>query len=905
MSRHSSFRTRSVAFAALASLLAASTASGGAAAGDPGSGPAAQSTVTKATLGNGLRVVIVRNPLAPVVSTNMTYLVGSRDDPSDVPGMAHAQEHMMFRGTKNLSTAELGTLATALGGSFNAETSDTLTQFEFNVPATDLDAVFRVESDRMRDVLDAQSEWATERGAIEQEVLADETHPGADLFRDAKALAFAGTTYAHDGVGTRAAFDRLTGDRLKQFWSQWYAPNNAVFVIAGDVDPDKTLAMVRARFDAIPKKDVPAHAAAHFAPVRRTMFRRPSSLVYPLAVVGYRMPGVGDADFLPSYLLQLVLDSSRGPLHNLVDSGEALDGSWLSEPYVPGAQLGFATAALRPGADPVAMTQRLEQILHGYAANGVPRELFETTQRHAIADQELSRNSISSLAGDWATTIALDDEPSIEREQQLLAGVTLADVDRVAKKYFSPAHAILGALTPSATASQDSAPEAPSQHSEKPLAVQPAVTQLPPWAAALVDHVVVPEDRPMPVATTLPNGMRLVVEPESISDSVFVYGNVRTNRFIQEPQGQEGVASLLSTLFEYGSEKRERSAFVRAADDLDTEISTGTRFAVQTTSHSFDRAVDLLAEGELHPRFDETTFESSRSRAVQELETTLGGTAYVIARRTAEKLLPEGDPELREETPRGMASLSLADVRSYYDKTFRPDLTTIVVIGNVTVAAAQAAVARAFGGWHAEGAPPSLDLPRVQQNAAADVRLSPPASRQDNGILQEMLETDRGDPAYYALQLGNAILGGGSGGPEQSRLFRDIRQNAGLAYSIGSELSADRTRARFEISYASLPSNEARIASLSIADVEKMRTDVPGSFELDLAKASIVRRSIVDDGAIEGVGAELLGAASDGMPLDQGTLDARAFVATTGTAVRDAMAKYVHPDRFVHVVIGP
>jgi zinc protease len=868
-------------------------------------GAPAEGSVTKVTLANGLRVVIVRNPLAPVVSTDMAYDVGSRDDPSDVPGMAHAQEHMMFRGTKNLSTAELGTLATALGGNFNAETGDTLTQFEFTVPANDLDAILRVESDRMRDVLDAQSEWQTERGAIEQEVLADETHPGADLFRDAKALAFAGTTYAHDGVGTRAAFDRLTGPRLKEFWKKWYAPNNAVFVIAGDVDPAQTIAAVRARFDSIPRREIATHAAEHFEPIRRTMFRRPSSLVYPLAVVGYRMPGLGDDDFLASYLLQLVLDSPRGPLHTLVDTGEALDGGWTTLPYIPGAQLGFATAALRPGADPTEMTTRLEAIVHAYAERGVPRELFETTQRHAIADQELSRNSISALANDWATTIALDGEPSIEREQQLLAGVTLQEVDRVAKKYFDPAHAILGALTPSATASQASAPEPAQLGSEKPLQAQAPVTKLPDWASAFVKNVVVPADAPAPTATDLPNGVHLVVEPETVSDSVFVLGSVRTNASLQEPDGQEGVASLLSTLFEYGTAGRDRASFVRAQDDLDTEITTGSRFVAQTTPKSFDRAVDLLAEGELHPRFDDATFTAVRSRALEELETMLGGTAYEIERNTAEKLLPAGDPELRQATTQSMAALSLADVRAYYEKIFRPDRTTIVVIGNVPEEKAAAAITHAFADWHAVGAPSSLDLPRVPQNAAGDVRLAPPALRQDTGTLEELLETDRGDPNYYALELGNAILGGGSGGPEQSRLFRDIRQNAGLAYSIGSELAIDRTRARFSISYACLPSNEERIASLATADVEKMRSDEPDGFELSLAKASIVRRSIVDEGAVESVGESLLEDAATGMPLDQENLDARAFVATSGVAVRDAMAKYIHPDHFVHVVIGP
>ncbi len=335
-------------------------------------------TVVKATLPNGLRIVIVPNALAPVVSTDMTYLVGSRDDPPAIPGMAHAQEHMMFRGTKELTTDELGTVATALGGSFNAFTQETVTHFQFTVPAANLDAVLRIESDRMHNLLDAQNQWEDERGAIEQEVSRDLETPGADFFSDAQAIAFAGTAYAHDGVGTLAAFDKLTGPQLKAFYDKWYAPNNAVFTIAGNVDPAQVMAMVRERFAAIPRKTVPAQAVAHFAPMKRTVIRRSTSLVYPLAAIGYRLPGVDSPDFIASFVLQGVLDAERGPLHALAVEGAALEGEWQSMPYVPEAQLGFAIAALPPGSDPDVMVKRLEAIMANIVKNGVSPELFES-----------------------------------------------------------------------------------------------------------------------------------------------------------------------------------------------------------------------------------------------------------------------------------------------------------------------------------------------------------------------------------------------------------------------------------------------------------------------------------------------------------------------------------------------
>ena len=865
----------------------------------------APNDVLKATLGNGLRVVIVRNAIAPVISTDLAYLVGTRDDPPNFPGMAHAQEHMMFRGTKNLSTSELGTLATALGGDFNAATSDTITEFKFTVPAADFDAVLHVESDRMRDVLDDQAQWQNERGAIEQEVLRDETAPGAGFFRDAQALAFAGTAYAHQGVGTRQAFDRLTGPELKAFWTHWYAPGNAVLVVAGDVDPVRTLAQIRERFESIPARPVPAHAVAHLLPLGHVVLRRPSTLTYPLAAVAFRMPGLESPDFLPSYLLQEILNSERGPLRPLVDSGEALEADWSSMPYLPEVQLAFATAALPPRADPSLMVAHLNEIVSGVAHHGVAQELFESTKRRLIADQELSRNSIASLASDWATTIAVDREPSIAREQELIADVTLADVDRVAKRYLDVTHTVVGALTPSLDATQSGPPAPAAQGPENPLGTQAAVTRLPAWAQQLVAHVAVAPSRLAPVRTKLANGITLIVQPETISDSVFLFGSVRTNPVLQEPVGKEGVSAVLAALFGEGTATQDRATFQRAQDEIDTSVAAGTSFGLQTTSRSFDRGVALLAQNELSPRLDGPTFEVARRRATAELATSLTGSSTIAFRRAALKLLPAGDPELREATVAGMQALSLDDVKAYATQTLRPDLTTIVVVGNVSPDDARAVVERAFGAWQARGDAPKLDLPPVPLNAAGDVRLTLPGLGQDSATFEQIVPLTRSSPEYYPLLLGNAVFGGGEAGPEQSRLFRDLRQNAGLVYSIGSRLSVGRTRSKFTIDFACSPASEARISALIDGEVAKMGSEPVGDFELSLMKASIVRRTILSDASETSIGGSLLSDAAAGLPLDQDRLDAEALLATDSKAVQHAFSSYVHPENFVRVVEGP
>ena len=179
-----------------------------------GTASADEAGVLRDTLANGLRVIIVRNTLAPVVSTSVNYLVGSDEAPAGFPGTAHAQEHMMFRGSPGLTADQLADLGSIMGGSFNADTRESLTQYLYTVPAADLDVALHIESVRMTDVLDTKEDWDQERGAIEQEVAQDLSNPEYVVYEKLRAAMFAGTPYSHDALGTRPSFDKTTAQML-------------------------------------------------------------------------------------------------------------------------------------------------------------------------------------------------------------------------------------------------------------------------------------------------------------------------------------------------------------------------------------------------------------------------------------------------------------------------------------------------------------------------------------------------------------------------------------------------------------------------------------------------------------------------------------------------------------------
>src|SRR5579863_2936058 len=229
--------------------------------------------VTRATLKNGLRVVIVANKLAPVATTVVNYLVGSNEAPPGFPGTAHAQEHMMFRGSPGLTAAQLAAITAAMGGNFNADTQQTVTQYYFTVPAEDLDLALHIDALRMRAVFDTDALWTQERPAIEQEVAQDMSDPEYVLYTKLLQIFFKGTPYAHDALGTRPSFDKTSGAMLKQFHDTWYAPNNAILVIVGNVDTHKALQQVKTLFESIPAKKLPSRPQAVLAPITPTTIR--------------------------------------------------------------------------------------------------------------------------------------------------------------------------------------------------------------------------------------------------------------------------------------------------------------------------------------------------------------------------------------------------------------------------------------------------------------------------------------------------------------------------------------------------------------------------------------------------------------------------------------------------------
>ena len=862
--------------------------------------PPADAGVTRATLDNGMRVVIVRDPLAPVVTVEENYLAGGNETPAGFPGLAHAQEHMAFRGCTELSGDQISAIYAQLGGFNNADTQQNITQFFATVPAADLDLALRLDADCMRNIDDSQAEWAQEKGAIEQEVARDLSNPTYKFITRLNQGMFSGTPYSHDALGTKESFDTTTGEMLKDFYTKWYAPNNAILVIAGDVDPQVALAKVKELYASIPKKSLPARNQIDLQAVKPESFTLDSNLPYYLAFLAYRMPGTDSPDFAAVQILSDVLTSQRGNLYALVPQGKALDTEFGIAEVFPKAAVAYSVAALPAEANAAPVIEEMRKIMADYAAKGVPADLVEAAKRREIASNEFRQNSISGLANEWSEALASEGRNSPDDDVDAMRKVTPADVNRVAKQYLVDQNSITAQLKPVPTG--EATASSGFGGAEQATAAPTKPVELPDWAKSRLVALEMPPAPAAPTDMTLPNGLRLIVKPLKVTPTVTVIGDVRTNAEVQTAPGKDGVDDVLGDMFSYGTKTLDRLAFQKALDDIAAQESAGFHFHVRVLKQDFSRGVQLLADNEMNPALPSEAFETIKPQTAQFVTGRMRSPGYRAGRALNTALFPAGDPMQREMTSQTVSSLTLDDVKDYYAKTVRPDLTTIVVIGDVTPEEARSTVEKWFGSWKAASPKPQVDLPPVPPNKPSAANVPDPSQLQVSVEMSETIPINRFDPDYYPLQLGNHVLGGGF---YATRLYHDLRQVNGYVYNVDVRLNAQKTRAIYTVTYGCDPQNVLKARDLILRDLTDVQKQNVTEAELQQAKALMLRQIPLAESSEEGLAEGMVARAQIGLGLDEPQKGAKQYFSMTADQVRLAFAKWIRPDDFVLISRGP
>jgi zinc protease len=865
----------------------------------------ASAAVAQRTLANGLRVVVVEDHAAAVVQTAIWYRFGSLDETPGKTGLAHGLEHMMFRGTRAVSGGGFDDLAARLGAEVNANTAEDFTHFYSVLPAEQADLAIHLEADRMRGLLLRQADWALEKGAVLGEYDGDESQPVARLAEAVRRALYAGSPYARTPLGARADIVRSSAADLRRYYDAWYRPDEATVVVTGDVAPAAVFASAERWFGPLAAR---GPAPVHAAPAAPRAVPRPAVTIdgdYPYAVVdlGYRIPGDLGSDAAATQVFANLVSSERSAFYRaLVDSKLALSYQAYADTALRQGIL-HVVLFVTPGRSPVAARRAFESALARVRAHGVDPDLLAAAKTAYARQAVYARDAISGLGDRYGYAYGVEEhDPAVD--DAAVAALDAAAMNRAVARYFAAPQTV-GVLRPRGArgahdgGQRDAAPAGTVSDSFANRAPSGPV-RYPGWVRAALRAPARPVSRIAPRAYTLPNGLRLLVQPVRANPTVFVSGSVALSPAF-DPPGRTGLGGLASGLVGYGGARYDFAAQRRVADELGADLQPGASFSAHGLARDLDRLLDVLADGVRRPAFAPRYVALVRDQELAAISRRDANPDYRAERAFSELLYAPGDPALRQESAAGVRALDRAALRAYAGRYFRPDRTTVVIAGDVAPEAARAAVARAFGGWANAGARPSPHVPPLPRTRAAIRRVA--AERDAVSVRMGRRAPARGSPDFYAFNLLNGVLG--AGGSFDTRLMHEIRERRGLVYGISSSLQSSRERGVFEIDFSAGPRNVASAVALARAEVRRLTREPVGAAELARAKQKLIAGTLVGEESTQTIVSRLENIAQNRLPADYYAKLGARYGGIGARRILAVARRYLRPDAFATVYEGP
>ena len=405
-------------------------------------------------LANGLRIITVVDRTAPVAAVNIWYHVGSKDERPGRTGFAHLFEHLMFQGSENVSKAEHLSLVESIGGNANATTWLDRTNYFATVPAEWVDLILWMEADRLATLLSGldQVNLDNQRDVVKNEKRSSyDNQPYGTAYLEIFALAYpVGHPYHHPTIGSMEDLDAASLEDVRNFFSTWYAPNNAVLTIVGDIDEAEIYASVQKYFGGIPARPtLPEHPDLTLAQplggeVRKTVMDKVPD---PRLHLAFRAPVLADPDLEAVGIATQILASGRGSrlYRRLVrDEQLAQDVELSLLPFVGGASLIVGGATLRPGADQDRLERTFIEELERLAREGPTvvemQRVAALVESSALAERT-DLEEIADCIGMYATL--LNDPERINRDLELALAVTAEQVQRAAALFAAENRVVL------------------------------------------------------------------------------------------------------------------------------------------------------------------------------------------------------------------------------------------------------------------------------------------------------------------------------------------------------------------------------------------------------------------------------------------------------------------------------
>ena len=868
--------------------------------------------VTEYSFPNGLHALVFPDNSKPKITVNVVYKVGSRNEGYGETGMAHLLEHMVFKTSKSGHEIFRELTDKTGGGNFNGTTSyDQTMYFEtFNASDENLRWALGLEKDRMVNMTMEKKDLDTEMTVVRNEMENGENSPLNVLRERVLAAAYNFHNYGKTVIGNRTDVERVPITNLAVFYQKYYQPDNAVVIVAGQIDPAKTLGMINETLGAIPKPERVLTQPYTSEPTqegeRSVTLRRVGNIQGIMAV--YHIPAALHPDSGALEVLAQVLGAPQtGRLYKaLVDNKKAV-GTGMSAGGMHDPGFAFAFAQLKPDQNVEEAEQVLLKTIEGLAAEPPTQEEVERAKTRILKNIELAMTNSQSIGmmlggyvgdGDWRNMFLTRDE---------VGKVKPEDVARVAKLYLKSSNRTAGVFIPTDKPDRSEIPATPDASvvfkDYKGGAVLSEGEAFDPTPKNIEARV---------IRAKLPNGLKLVMFPKktrggTVSVSVLV-------RFGDEKAlfGKETAGSMAGALLMRGTKSKNRQQIQDETDRLKTQLtvfgnvnsaSANIRTLEANLPDSLRFARELLRE----PSFPESEFEQIRQQRIAGTEsskTEPNALAPLELSRHFAARYQRGDvhyvPTIDEQIE-DLKKVTLDDVRKFYTAFYGAGEGEIVVSGQFDPASTQKLVSELFGDWKSPA-----HYERITNSFAKvepiNHKIETPDKQNALFMFGMPLKMNDADPDDAALTIAGMVFGGGP----NSRLFLRIRIKDGLSYgaSAGFQIPTTDDGGRLFGSAIAAPQNMPKVEADFNEELAKALKDGFTADEVEKAKKVWLDQRSVARAEEASIGALLMTRERWNRTLDWDAKMEAAVAALTPNQVNAAFKKYVDPSAITIVKGG-
>lgn len=855
--------------------------------------PALAGDVFKATLGNGLNVIIEEEHSAPVVAVQMWVRVGGADESDKDGGISHVFEHMLFKGTAKRKVGEIAKEIEAVGGDINAYTSYDNTVYHLVVPSRNFPTGLDIISDAIQRSSFDPEELKKELQVVLEEIRMNEDSPSRSLYKNLLSTAFTAHPYGRPVIGYKDVVEKFTREQIVEFFKRWYIPNNMTLVIVGDVGRDAALKAVREEFKDFKKRPDP-HRKRAVEPVQERF--RTKIAAQPIKEthlgLGFHIPRLRDNATYAIDVLSAILgggESSR--LYKRLKADEGIVHSISSYPMsLEDSGVFLVTGTLESKNVDRAVYESLQEITR-LAVDGPTYEEIERAKLNLRSEFIYQRETMNGIAGKLGYYETHFGDYRYEKKYiEGVARVTAEDIKHAAMKYLNVNNMSVIAVVPDGEKSQVT-------DAKLSAAVKKASAEAQKTLAGARER----SERVKKVR--LDNGITLIVKEVHSNPTVSFYAAFPGGlRF--ENAGTNGLSGFMASMLTRGTQKRSREDIARDVEDIAGSISGFSGWNTVGVSGTFlsdffDRGLDIFADVMLNPSFPDGEVEKLRKEtvaAINRQEDYLPAYTFKLLYRDLYKEHPYGMPSIG--TVETVNAFTRDDVVRQYQELFAPERMVLAIVGDVDADQAIERVTALFKGL--KRPPSKLPSPPAEKRQTSIRSTGAVKDKAQTNIGIGFLGTTIGSDDRYALKVLSEVLSGQSG-----RLFLDLRDRQSLAYALSAFSKEAADPGVFAVYIACAPEKKDAAIEGILKELKTISTEKVSAEELKKAKSSIIGGYEIGLQEVSSQAADMANNELFGFGYDFSKTYPKKIADVSASDVLHAARKYITLNAYTISVVGP